>query len=95
MAGRAEPTPSPQKSWRGLVDGDELTASFTHRARADRRPNSVQFITLDLGVPVPVDSIVFFPPQTGLTSDNQRQRELFARAYEVSRTNVPRRMADL
>ena len=74
---------------RGLVDGDELTASFTHRARADGRPNSVQFITLDLGVPVPVDSIVFFPPQTGLTSDNQRQRELFARAYEVSRTNVP------
>ena len=74
---------------RGLVDGDGLTAGFTHRARADRRPNSVQFITLDLGVPVPVDSIVFFPPQTGLTSDNQRQRELFARAYEVSRTNVP------
>ncbi len=74
---------------RGLVDGDELTASFTHRARADGRPNSVRFITLDLGVPVPVDSIVFFPPQTGLTSDNQRQRELFARAYEVSRTNVP------
>ncbi|MEE2726777.1 MAG: FlgD immunoglobulin-like domain containing protein, partial [Candidatus Latescibacterota bacterium] len=32
---------------------------------------------------------VFFPPQTGLTSDNQRQRDLFARAYEVSRTNVP------
>ena len=74
---------------RGLVDGDELTAAFAHRARADGRPNSTQFITLDLGVPVPVDSIVFFPPQTGLTSDNQRQRELFARAYEVSRTNVP------
>ena len=74
---------------RGLVDGDELTAAFAHRARADGRPNSVQFLTLDLGVPVPVDSIVFFPPQTGLTSDNQRQRELFARAYEVSRTNVP------
>ena len=50
---------------RGLVDGDGLTAGFTHRARADGRPNSVQFITLDLGVPVPVDSIVFFPPQTG------------------------------
>ncbi len=74
---------------RGLVDGDGLTAGYTHRARADGRPNSAQFITLDLGVPVPVDSIVFFPPQTGLTSDNQRQRELFARAYEVSRTNVP------
>ncbi len=77
------------EAMRGLVDGDELTASFTHKARADGRPNSAQFITLDLGVPVPVDSIVFFPPQTGLTSDNQRQRELFARAYEVSRTNVP------
>ena len=74
---------------RGLVDGDELTAAFTHRARADGRPNGVSFITLDLGVPVPIDSVVFFPPQSGLTSDNQRQRELFARAYEVSRTNTP------
>ena len=75
--------------WRGLVDGDELTAAYTHRARFDGRPNSISFLTLDLGVPVPIDSVVFFPPQTGLTSDNQRQRELFARGYEVSRTNVP------
>ena len=75
--------------YRGLIDGDELTAAYRHSARFDGRPNSVNFITLDLGVPVPVDSIVFFPPQTGLTSDNQRQRDLFARAYEVSRTNVP------
>ncbi|MBT4501499.1 MAG: hypothetical protein HOC74_27470 [Gemmatimonadetes bacterium] len=74
---------------RGLVDGDVLTAGFSHNARSDGRPNSVQFITLDLGVPVPIDSVVFFPPQSGLTSDNQRQRELFARGYEVSRTNVP------
>ena len=75
--------------WRCLVDGDELTAAYTHRARFDGRPNSISFLTLDLGVPVPIDSVVFFPPQTGLTSDNQRQRELFARGYEVSRTNVP------
>ena len=75
--------------YRGLIDGDELTAAYRHNARFDGRPNSINFITLDLGVPVPVDSIVFFPPQTGLTSDNQRQRDLFARAYEVSRTNVP------
>ena len=74
---------------RGLVDGDELTAAFTHNGRADGRPNSVRFLTLDLGVPVPIDSVVFFPPQTGLTSDNERQRELFARGYEVSRTNTP------
>ena len=75
--------------WRGLIDGDELTAAYTHRARYDGRPNSVSFLTLDLGVPVPIDSVVFFPPQTGLTSDNQRQRDLLARGYEVSRTNVP------
>lgn len=75
--------------YRGLVDGDELTAAYQHNARFDGRPNSVNFITIDLGVPVPVDSVVFFPPQTGLTSDNQRQRDLFARAYEVSRANVP------
>lgn len=74
---------------RGLVDGDELAAAWTHKARSDGRPNGVQFITFDLGVSVPVDSVVFFPPQSGLTSDNQRQRELFARAYEVSRTNTP------
>jgi hypothetical protein len=74
---------------RGLVDGDELTAAFIHRERADGNLNSVQFLTLDLGVAVPIDSVVFFPPQTGLTSDNRRQRELFARGYEVSRANVP------
>ncbi|NKB68210.1 MAG: hypothetical protein GKR89_14205 [Candidatus Latescibacteria bacterium] len=74
---------------RGLVDGDELTAAFSHAARADGRPNGVRFLTLDLGVPVPIDSVVFFPPQSGLTSNNQRQRELFARAYEVSRASTP------
>lgn len=73
----------------GLVDGDVLTSGFTHKAKADGRPNAVTFFTLDLGVPVPVDSIVFFPPQSGLTSDNERQRELYPRAYEVSRTNTP------
>ena len=78
-----------REEMRGLVDGDELTAAFTHNARFDGRPNTVQFITLDLGVPVPIDSIVFFPPQTGLTSDNQRQRELFARGYEISRARTP------
>lgn len=72
-----------------LVDGDVLAAAFTHRGRADGLPNSQTFFTFDLGVPVPVDSVVFFPPQSGLTSDNQRQRELFPSIYEVSRTNTP------
>jgi len=74
---------------RGLVDGDELTSAFTHKARADGRPNGSIFFTLDLGIPVPVDSVVFFPPQSGLTDDNQRQRELFPRGYEVTRTTTP------
>ena len=74
---------------RGLFDGDELVAAFQHRARADQRPNGIAYFTLDLGVPVPIDSVVFFPPQSGLTSANERQRELFARGYEVTRTNTP------
>ena len=74
---------------KALVDGDGLAAAFTHRGRADGMPNSATFFTFDLGVPVPVDSVVFFPPQSGLTSDNQRQRELFPSIFEVSRTNTP------
>lgn len=74
---------------RGLVDGDELAAGFTHAERKDGLRNAETFFTLDLGVPVPIDSVVFFPPQSGLTSDNERQRELFATNYEVSRSNTP------
>lgn len=75
---------------RGLVDGDGLTSAFTHAANADGRPNTASFFTLDLGIPVPIDSIAFYPPQSGLTPDNERQRALFPRGYEVSRTNTPR-----
>ncbi len=80
---------SAQEFMRGLFDGDELVAAFQHRARADQRPNGITYFTLDLGVPVPIDSVVFFPPQSGLTSASERQRELFARGYEVTRTNTP------
>jgi hypothetical protein len=73
----------------GVVDGDELTAGFNHLERTDGQPNNQIFFTFDLGVPVPVDSVVFFPPQSGITSDNKRQRELFPIVYEVSRTNTP------
>ncbi len=74
---------------RGLVDGDGLAAGYSHKQRADGLPNSVTFFTIDLGVAVPIDSVVFYPPQSGLTSDNQRQRELFPQVYEVSRSKVP------
>ncbi len=76
-----------------LVDGDELTAAITHnRSDAQERkgdPSGLIFYTIDLAVPVPIDSIVFFPPQSGINSENQRQRELFPSSFEVSRTNMP------
>ncbi|MDA0334635.1 MAG: hypothetical protein O2782_05680 [bacterium] len=87
QAGGVDATSGP--TMRGLVDGDGLAAAFTHPARADGLQNSVTFFTLDFGVPVPIDSVVFYPPQSGLTSDNQRQRELFPSIYEVSRSNTP------
>ena len=74
---------------RGLIDGDELTASFVHPPRIDGRPNAAVFYTFDLGVPIALDSLVFFPPQSGFTDDNRRQRNVFPVGYEVTRTNTP------
>jgi len=74
---------------RGLIDGDELTATFVHPPRITGRPNATIFFTLDLGVPIALDSLVFFPPQSGFTDDNRRQRNLFPVGYEVTRTNTP------
>jgi hypothetical protein len=87
QAGGVNATSGP--TMRGLVDGDGLAAGFTHNRRSDGLANAVTFFTLDFGVPVPIDSVVFFPPQSGLTSDNQRQSELFPSIYEVSRSNTP------
>ncbi len=74
---------------RGLVDGDGLSPAFLHAKRDDGLPTIDKFFTLDLGIPVPIDSISFFPPQSGLAEDGQRQRSLFPVAYEVSRANIP------
>ncbi len=77
----------------GFVDGDELTAGLTHsQSQAQREngtPSGEKIFTFDLAVPMPIDSIVFFPPQSGITSENQRQRELFPFNFEVTRTNTP------
>jgi hypothetical protein len=72
---------------RALVDGDELTPAFTLNPAAGGKPSAETWFTLDIGVPLAIDSLVFFPPQNGLTSNNQRLRDLFLEAYEVSRTN--------
>lgn len=74
---------------RSLVDGDELTPSFTSSPPAADRPSPVTWITLDLGVPLAIDSLAFFPPQNGLNSSNQRLRDQYPQAYEVSRSELP------
>jgi hypothetical protein len=74
---------------RGLIDGDDLSPAFVHPAVFGGRTNSIVFFTMDLGVPVAVDSVVFFPPQSGFTEDNERQRNAFPVGYEVTRTNQP------
>ena len=74
---------------RGLVDGDGLSPAFLHAERFDGAPTADKFFTLDLGVPVPIDSVAFYPPQSGLAEDGRRQRALFPVAYEVSRAINP------
>jgi hypothetical protein len=74
---------------RGLVDGDGLSPAFMHAERVDGSPTADRFFTLDLGVSVPIDSVSFYPPQSGLAEDGRRQRSLFPVAYEVSRANNP------
>jgi hypothetical protein len=74
---------------RSLVDGDELTIAFTNSQPAIDRPSALTWITLDLGVPLAIDSVVFFPPQNGLTTAGQRLRDQYPQAYEVSRTAEP------
>ena len=59
---------------RGLVDGDGLSPAFMHAERFDGSPTADRFFTLDLGVSVPIDSVSFYPPQSGLAEDGRRQR---------------------
>lgn len=72
---------------RTLIDGDEMTVAFTHAPATAGARSEVTWWTLDLGVPVPIDSVVFFPPQFGMTSSGQLLRTLSPEAYEVTRTN--------
>ncbi len=74
---------------RTLVDGDELTPAFTNPQPAANRIAPETWITLDLGVPLAVDSVAFFPPQNGLTNTNQRLRDQYPEAFEVSRAELP------
>ncbi|MFA6110509.1 MAG: hypothetical protein WDA75_17235, partial [Candidatus Latescibacterota bacterium] len=72
---------------RTLIDGDELTATWVYALSATQQRTDVTWFTLDLGVPVPIDSVVFMPPQYGLHSSGQLFRSMSPEAYEVSRTD--------
>jgi hypothetical protein len=75
-----------------LVDGDEITAALSFSQNSTQKkngtPSGIKFMTFDLGVSVPIDSVVFFPPQSGIT-EGQRSRELFPINFEISRSNTP------
>ncbi|MCC7265127.1 MAG: hypothetical protein IT369_21690, partial [Candidatus Latescibacteria bacterium] len=73
-----------------LIDGiEDVPALFVEDPRTGR-PTADSWYTLDLGIPVPIDSVVFFPPQTGLHPTlGQLYRDLFPRGYAVSRTVTP------
>lgn len=74
---------------RTLLDGDELTAVWVYALTGTQQRTDVTWFTLDLGVPIPIDSVVFMPPQYGLHSSGQLFRAMSPEAYEVSRTNDP------
>ena len=74
---------------RALVDGDDLTPTFTLNPPGGGRPSADTWITIDIGVPLPIDSVSFQPPQIGFTSAGERLSALAPEAYEVSRQLEP------
>ncbi|MFH1566625.1 MAG: hypothetical protein ABIL09_01400, partial [Gemmatimonadota bacterium] len=61
--------------------------AYEYKARTDNLPNGDKWVTLDLAIPVPVDSIVFYPPLIGMTAEDppRRYADLYPEAYEVTR----------
>ena len=91
----------PGKGHPALIDGDETTAiefriylpyiEFLKRPLGFGwySPVETNFWTIDLGIPVPVNRIRFFPPQRGVDPFGRLYREDFPIAYEVSVTDKP------
>jgi hypothetical protein len=46
--------------------------------------------TFDFGFPIPINRVVFFPPQTGLDTQGNLYRNDFPRAYEISGAVEPK-----
>ncbi|NKB69010.1 MAG: hypothetical protein GKR89_18230 [Candidatus Latescibacteria bacterium] len=70
-----------------LIDGDpnSVTKVITVFAGAHRGEGFLPAIfTFDLGVPVPINRIVFFPPDNGVDEERGLKKQRFPRAYEVS-----------
>lgn len=72
-----------------LIDGVEDLSALFAEAPITGRPNADDWHTLDLAIPVPIDSVAFFPPQRGLHPVlGQLYKDLFPRGYAVSRTRT-------
>lgn len=73
-----------------LIDGVEDVPAFFGEAPITGRPNADDWHTLDLAIPVPIDSVAFFPPQKGLHPTlGQLYKDLFPKGYAVSRATTP------
>lgn len=70
LGGAAEAT-----AFAGLIDGDETRSAYS---------GSSGWLTVDLGIAVPVDSVSFFPPQHGMDSAGRLYKDLYPRGYAVS-----------
>ena len=70
---------------RGLVDGDGLSPAFLHTENALGTPTADRFFTLDLGVAVPIDSVSFYPPQSGLAEDGFALHQMYLRLVDESK----------
>jgi hypothetical protein len=74
---------------RTLLDGDEITATWIYGPSATQTRTDVTWFTFDLGVPIPIDSILFMPPQYGMHNNGQLYRAMSPEAYEVTRGTEP------
>jgi hypothetical protein len=74
-----------------LIDGIEDIPAIFEQSPSTGRPNADNWETFDLAIPVPIDSVAFFPPQKGLQPVlGQLYRDLFPRGFTVSRTTRTR-----
>lgn len=64
----------------GLIDGDGSRPAYS---------GSSGWLTVDLGIALPVDRVRFFPPQQGMDKAGRLYKDLYPRGYAVSLALMP------